>query len=660
MLRWVMTALQTLTILLAIAGELIAATNEIISIDEDIQLSEVFGGPHGVAFSDMPFIKLGQTLNAIALRGDARLTAITTQVAMRANATWNHGGWNGAEAVLLLDRDEYVDKMEIHWAKRKTYTRVFFVNISSSAGNHVWAGTKTSKSTTLTAPEGFQLSGFFGRAGDEVDQLGVIWTRRSAKTANLTDRMGTEWYGKRIRNWVGPTLGSASDSACYRQTKPFGSNRTCPAGYNNDDCGLEIIQKVSALLSAAINVATAGIFGAVISIYRDVKQEFLCAANVVGVIKSLLFFLRFQQTTAPQRDVEALLAVALQADVLVVDLPVAISHCLGLSVSSDFIFSGIVMMIVEGIARVAITEGDQVLEYGSNIYRLIQNVTTVNTTHTSVDELQDFLDSNSTCGYQLKRLTDHVILSVNKIRDENPDATTNDIRVNISRSSLVLNDIPTATNNCMNEMLAYKTPLAAFETRDLLRKTFGVIVDQLVQSATTDMGAFVAESEFGIETLNLALASLAGLDPTRFVWLASQFVQPVCGPTAFIGEIDDGSLQDALGLKTLGEAFIGSYGVWYKKGDGLVIITFTSIDTKDVEVVIRSGGSSIAKVPVAAGTTVTWNSTVKELQEKSLYLDRWRPNFFGIPSLGGGSLNMWVPSSSEGGRLMMHVRINLS
>ena len=685
MSRWATTALQTLTVLLAIARDVLATTNEIASIDEDIQLSEVFGGPHGVAFSDMQFIRLGQTLNAITLRGDERLISVTTQVVTPTIATWNHGGSGGAEATLLLDTGEYVNKMEIHWAKRKTHLRVFFVNISSSAGNHVWAGTQTSKSATVTAPEGFQLSGFFGRAESEVDQLGVIWTRRSARTTNLTDTMGTDWYGKRIRNWVGPTIGSSTDSACYRQTKSFGSNRTCPAGYNgndetciaqcplaypvscylecipqNDDCGLEIIQKVSALLSAAVNVATAGILGAVISIYRDVKQEFLCAANIVGVLKSLLFFLRFQQTTAPQGNVEQLLAVALQADVLVVDLPVAISHCLGLPVSADFIFSGIVMMIVESIARVAITEGDRVLEYGSNIYRLIQNVTAVNTTHTSVDELQDFLDSNSTCGYQLKRLTDHIILSVNKVRDANPNATTNDVQVNISRSALVLNEIPTATNNCMNEMLAYKTPIAAFETRDLLRKTFGVIVDQLVQSATTNMGAFVAEEEFGLETLNLALASLAGLDPTRFVWLASQFVQPVCGPTAFIGEIDDGSLHDALGLRTIDEAFVGSYGVWYKKGDGVVILTFTSIDIKDVKVVIRSGGSSIAKVSVPAGTTVTWSSTVAELHEKSLYLDRWRPSFFGIPSLSGGSLKMWVPSSSEGGHLMMHVRINVS
>lgn len=682
MSRWTIPVLQVLTILLGVAGETFAAN---VSLEEDIRLSDVYGGTHGNAFSDMQFITLGQTLNSVILRGEDRLIAVTTQVATPANATWDHGGSGGQETVLLLDRGEYIDKMEIHWAKRKDHTRVFYVNISTSKGNHAWAGTKTSRRATVTAPEGFQLSGFFGRAAGEIDELGVIWTRRSAKTAQLTDTMSTEWYGKVIRNWVGPTIGAASDSACYRMTKPFGSNNTCPSGYNkknsacraqcplaypvscfeecipqNDDCVLEITQKVAAVLATVVNVATAGIVGAIVSLFQTVKKEYMCAANIVGVMRSLIYFVRFRQTTAPQGDVEKLLAVAYQSDVLIVDLPVAVSHCLGLPVSSSLMFSGVVMMIVEGIARQTIINGDRILLSAENVYRLLHNVTAVNTTRTSVDELQDFLDSNSTCGYQLKRLTDYIVLSVDKVRDENPNATINDIRVKISKSSLVLNDIPTATNNCLNEMLAYKTRPAAFETRDLLRKTFGVIVDQLVETASTNKGAFVAEKIYALETLNLGLITFAGLDPTRIIWVASQFVQPVCGPTAFVGEIDDGLLYDALGLTTIDEAFVGSYGIWKKKGDGVVNIIFTSFDRKDVKVVIHSGGTSIAKVAVDAGTTVTWNSTVAVLREKTLYLDRWRPLFLGIPTLIGGSLKLWVPSSSQGGHLTLHVQINVS
>ncbi|ETK88011.1 hypothetical protein L915_07675, partial [Phytophthora nicotianae] len=54
----------------------------------------------------------------------------------------------------------------------------------------------------------------------------------------------------------------------------------------------------------------------------------------------------------------------------------------------------------------------------------------------------------------------------------------------------------------------------------------------------------------------------------------------------------------------------------------------------------------------------TWNSTVAKLQDKVLYLDRWRPNLLGISGSGGGSLKLWVPGPSKGGHLTMHVLVN--
>ncbi|KAG3239789.1 hypothetical protein PI124_g15288 [Phytophthora idaei] len=685
------TVLQAVAFLLGIAAYAASITEAAAThtaLDEDIQLSEVYGGPHGYAFSDMAGIKLGQTLSSITIRGDARIDAVSTHVATPAEATWDHGDNGGTATTLILDTDEYIDSMEIHWGKKKTHTRVFYLKFTTSEGDSVSAGTKTDNSATVKAPEGFQLSGFFGRAASEVDQLGVIWTRRSAKAANLNDTMGTGWYGKRIRNWVGPSIGNAKDTACYRQMEPYNSSKVCPAGYSlydqvdgnciaecpltypvscflecipqNDDCALEIAQKAIAVLTSVVNVATAGILGTVFSVYRNIRRNFFCAANIVGVLRSLIYYIRFTQTTAPQGAVEDTLAVAYQSDVVLVDLPVAICHCLGLHVPPTLVFSGIVMMIVEAIVKQAIVNGDDILFSAQNVYNLLHNVSVLNSSRSSVDELQELMDTNSTCGYQLKRLTDHVILSVNDVRNKNSGATINDIRVRISRSSLVLKEIPAATNNCMEELLSYKTKQAAFETRDLLRKTFSVIVDQLVNTATTNTGVFVAEQQYMLEVTNYGLVMFSGLDPTRIVWLASQFVQPTCGPTAFIGEIDDGLLYDALGLQTIDEAFVGSYGTWKKKGDGIVNLIFTSTDTKDVKVVIHSGGKKIAKVPVAAGGRATWNSTVAKLEDKTLYLDRWRPNFIGIPGSGGGSLLLWVPRASQGGHLTLYVQINVS
>ncbi|OWZ01124.1 hypothetical protein PHMEG_00027556 [Phytophthora megakarya] len=85
--------------------------------------------------------------------------------------------------------------------------------------------------------------------------------------------------------------------------------------------------------------------------------------------------------------------------------------------------------------------------------------------------------------------------------------------------------------------------------------------------------------------------------------MASQYVQPICCLTAYLGDIDDGTLYDALGLTTVDEAFLGSYGTWSKKGDGVVHLIFESVDDKDVTVVINSGGDEYAKVDVRARDT---------------------------------------------------------
>uniref|UniRef100_H3H4X2 Jacalin-type lectin domain-containing protein n=1 Tax=Phytophthora ramorum TaxID=164328 RepID=H3H4X2_PHYRM len=226
-----MPVLEVLLVLLLAAWSAAGASTtqaDASTADEDILLSEVYGGPHGDAFSDMSSISLGQTLSSITVRGDERVDAISVNIKTPAEATWDHGGSGGEENVLTLGTEEYIDSMEIHWGKKGGHTRVFYLKVETSEGNSVSAGEKTDDNARVTAPEGFQLSGFYGRAASEVDQLGAIWTRRSAKAAKLKDRMGTAWYGKKIRNWVGPSVGVAKDSACYRQMQFFNSSKRTP------------------------------------------------------------------------------------------------------------------------------------------------------------------------------------------------------------------------------------------------------------------------------------------------------------------------------------------------------------------------------------------------------------------------------------------------
>ncbi|GMF22927.1 unnamed protein product [Phytophthora lilii] len=654
----------------------------------DIVLSDLFGGPHGVAFSDMNSIKFEQTASSITVRSAERVDAVTLQIASPAEVTMNHGGSGGTDATLTLGAGEYITSMEAHWGKKDDHTRVFYLNFITSAGNSISGGTKTDSSAVATAPDGFQLAGFYGRAEDEVDQLGAIWTRISAKDLELTDaeESASLMYGSStIHNWVGPTIGVASDTACYRKSVDYNTTNICPLGYGkdgdnciaqcplsypvscslecipqNDDCALETLSKIGSVVAVALNAATGGVFGDILAAYKTAKWAVTCVANIVTVIRGLIFYLRYRQTTAPEGDTAELLTVAYQTDVVLYDLPVAVCTCLGITVPGNLKYADYVLKIVEGIVKQIITNGDEIISTGENVLNLLTGTGALNTSDSTVDELQDLIDINSSCGYELKRLTDNVVRSVNEIRNTTPDASADDVRVKVYSSSVVLNDIPSVTNFCMGELLNNKTLTAAYQTRDMLRKTFGVIVDQVIETGTTDMGESVAEDEYMQKVANMGLVVLSTIDPTGIAYMASQFVQPICGPTAYLGEIDDGRLYDSLGLTTVDEAFEGSYGTWTKAGDGVVHLIFESVDTEDVTVVIHSGGDKYAEVDVGAGDTVTWDATIPELQDKHMYLDRWRPGLLGLPGSGGGSLVLWIPRSSEGGHLEMHVRINVS
>ncbi|CEG39122.1 Mannose-binding lectin [Plasmopara halstedii] len=654
--------------------------------DEDIQLSQVFGGHGGVAFSDIKSVKFGQSASTITIHAKDEITGVILRILTPADLTLSHGGCGGKDYTLVLEHGEYVNKMEIHWDKKHWRTHIFYLKFSTNKNRSVEAGTTTHSSSTVEAPEGFQLSGFFGRAEGEVYQLGVIWARMNATNKELTDKMGSAWYGDQIRNWVGPAIGNAKDSACYRKRFVYGKHQTCPRGYSakgisclaqcpisypvacyeecipqNDNCLEEILSKAASVVAAVFNVVTAGIFGAIFTSYKSAKQNFVCAANIVGAVKSLIYYLRFQSTTAPQGTVEEMLAIAYQSNVVLFDLPIAVSHCLGKEVPANVEFANVVYIIVENIVKVAIVHGDDMLSTATNVIAVLQNTSVINGTEdTTVEKLQTFLESNTTCGYQLKNLTDHVILAVRRVHQKYPSATTSDIRIRVSESSLVLQEIPIATNNCMHELLKNKTIKAAFETRDLIRRTFGVIVDQLIEGNSTDLGKSVAEADYTLEAANLALVVLSGLDPTGITWMVSQFIQPTCGPTLFVGEIDDGNLYDALGLRTMEEAFTGSYGTWTRKGDGMVDFYFESSDTSDMSVELILGAKPFVRVDVPAGTSVKWSEKLSTMQEQVLYMHRWHRTAIGLLMSNGGSLVMWVPRSSQGGHITMHVRINKS
>ncbi|OWZ04975.1 hypothetical protein PHMEG_00023025 [Phytophthora megakarya] len=506
---------------------------------------------------------------------------------------------------------------------------------------------------------------------------------------NLPDvKLNVPTNGSVPPNWVGPSIGDFTDTACYRKTYKQNSLGGCPDGYypsrrkcwaqcpisypvqclaecipQNDDCVLEIMAKITNPGYVVFNMATAGVFNAIYQSYKQVRRGLMCTFNIFNIAEGISRFMRFRNQMSPNGTKEEILAAVYQTDMFLVDLPVAITACMGYPVSKYAYFADAAVTAAETLVKQLTINHNLIMSSLDAFMSFFRNTSVGNATELDaecVTNLTAMIASKSTCGFELKRLTDRVIIKVGNFREDNPVATNEDIRTAMSRSSIVLQDVPTVTNNCMAELLTTKKPYAAYQTRDVLRKTFGVIIDQLIDTSTTDMGLAKSREEYWTSTANLGLLGLSAMDPTGIAYTMFNYVQPVCGPTEFIGEIDDGSAADALGLTSVDDAFRGSEGNWTKSGDGKVIIKFVSTDPEDVKVIIHSGGKKYDCVDVCSGKTVTWTSTVKQLQEKTMYLDRWRPGLLGLPGKGGGSLLLWIPRTSEGGHLELTVKVNKS
>ncbi|WP_433529069.1 jacalin-like lectin [Micromonospora sp. CA-263727] len=142
------------------------------TLDPGLRQSDTWGGPHGTPFTDLDSV--GPRVTRLSLRGGARLDQVGLTFADGTARV--HGGGGGTAVSLALDTGERITEVTLTQGQRDGRTRIFSARFSTSLGRTLIAGTPTSAAVTFTAPPGGALAGFFGRSGDEVDQLGVIWS----------------------------------------------------------------------------------------------------------------------------------------------------------------------------------------------------------------------------------------------------------------------------------------------------------------------------------------------------------------------------------------------------------------------------------------------------------------------------------------------------
>ncbi|KAJ8561954.1 hypothetical protein ON010_g7724 [Phytophthora cinnamomi] len=377
------------------------------------------------------------------------------------------------------------------------------------------------------------------------------------------------------------------------------------------------------------------------------------------VVNDIVKYAEKLQTSFPNGTEEQIISLLNNSDIVIKDLPTAVCVCLGLNVPTDYLnLASEVVSVVNKVLTQAVEKGSSLLSVdtfmsfissvgaGSSVESLSEDDTTT---------LEKLIAEGKTCGTQLQSIITKVTEAVADIKAADAASTVSAIRLALSDTSLFLTEIPTVTNNCIKNITSTSD---AYTVRDKIRKALSVITDNLINSSNNNNGNALSRADYILKVADMGLDVIAMFDPTGIAKMLEEFIQPVCGPTSFIGEIDDGSLADALALVADGDAFADSYGTWTHAGDGAVNIAFESTDTEDVTVEIHSAGETIDSVKVKSGETVTWNSTVSVLQDKTMYFDRWRPGLLGLPGSGGGSLVMWVPRSSEGGHIDLVAKIN--
>ena len=140
------------------------------------QLSDQFGGPHGDYYNDINSVPAGARATTIALRSGARVDQMSLTLAN--GTTLAHGSTGGTASSLTLGSGEYVTSTQLCQGTYSDRTRIFYAKFTTSLGNTLAGGTPTSDCVTRTAPSGWQIAGFHGRSGDEVDKIGFIYTQR--------------------------------------------------------------------------------------------------------------------------------------------------------------------------------------------------------------------------------------------------------------------------------------------------------------------------------------------------------------------------------------------------------------------------------------------------------------------------------------------------
>jgi endonuclease/exonuclease/phosphatase family metal-dependent hydrolase len=139
-----------------------------------LRASDLVGGAGGEPFNDLSALTERPSIASISVRGAERVDGLSVSYAD--NSTLVHGGTGGVQAVLELEAGDLLRRAELCTGDRDGAISIFYAAFETDGGKRVEAGTRSADCVTFEAPPSFAITGFYGRAGSEIDRLGLLYT----------------------------------------------------------------------------------------------------------------------------------------------------------------------------------------------------------------------------------------------------------------------------------------------------------------------------------------------------------------------------------------------------------------------------------------------------------------------------------------------------
>ncbi|KAK1945587.1 hypothetical protein P3T76_002635 [Phytophthora citrophthora] len=143
-----------------------------------------FGGTGNNAYEYRDAVEPGEIVRGVTIRAGKRVggVGIIHQDLSGNPKTLLNGAraGGGKSQTLDLGPGEYIKTIEAHTGEKDGRKGISFVKFTTNLGNSVSGGTPTDDIGTETAEEGYQIGGFSGKSGDEIDSVAAIWATLKA------------------------------------------------------------------------------------------------------------------------------------------------------------------------------------------------------------------------------------------------------------------------------------------------------------------------------------------------------------------------------------------------------------------------------------------------------------------------------------------------